>query len=74
MPVFWREALIAAGAVPAAFVPEASLGRNDLTTVTGADLVEGARLRAIPVGPAAVPPGDRTAACSPWPTPRGNSG
>jgi len=57
MPVFWREALIAAGAVPAAFVPEASLGRNDLTTVTGADLVEGARLRAIPVGPAATPPG-----------------
>lgn len=49
------DALIAAGAVRAAYVPEASLGRTDLTTVTGADLVEGQRLRALPVGPA-IPP------------------
>jgi len=53
----WMDAAIAAGAVPAAFVPEASLGRTDLTTVTGADLVEGERLRALPVGAAVGPPG-----------------
>ncbi len=43
--------------MPAAFVPEASLGRTDLTTVTGGDLVEGSDLRAIPVGRALPPPG-----------------
>jgi hypothetical protein len=49
------DALIAAGAVPAAYVPAASLGRNDLTTVTGADLVEGEQLRAIPIAGAPAP-------------------
>ena len=36
----WVEAVVAAGAVPASHVPEASLGRGDLEEFTGADPVE----------------------------------
>lgn len=40
----WLEAALAAGAVPASFVPDASGGRGDSTEVTGADVVEGTAL------------------------------
>lgn len=40
----WVDELIAAGAVPASYVPEASLGRTDLEALSGAELVEGERL------------------------------
>src|ERR1051325_5722867 len=48
----WVEAVVAAGAVPASGVPEASLGRSDLEEFTGADPVEGAELRVYPLGDA----------------------
>lgn len=41
----WAEAIVAAGAVPAAFVPEASAGRTDVEEVAGAELVEESELR-----------------------------
>ncbi len=41
----WVEAVLAAGAVPASAVPEASLGRTDIETFTGADPVEDGELR-----------------------------
>jgi len=46
----WLDAAFAAGAVPAAFVPDASGGRSDVTEVAGADVVEGATLAAVPLG------------------------
>jgi len=42
----WVEAVLAAGAVPASAVPEASLGRTDIETFTGADPIEDPELRA----------------------------
>jgi len=50
----WREALIAAGAVPAAFVPAASIGYADLensdaSAAGAADIVEGTELQVYPV-------------------------
>jgi len=42
----WVEAVLAAGAVPASAVPEASLGRADIETFTGADPIEDPELRA----------------------------
>lgn len=55
----WLDAVLAAGATPASFVPDASGGRSDVTEVTGADLVEGTSLETHPLdvpplGPAAV--------------------
>jgi len=56
----WVEAILAAGVVPASYVPEASVGRNDLEEFTGADAVEDPELRvhslagACPLAPAAV--------------------
>ncbi|HYT03587.1 MAG TPA: hypothetical protein VEM13_01745 [Gemmatimonadales bacterium] len=56
----WVEAVLAAGAVPASHVPEASLGRSDLEEFTGADPVEDPELRihslaeAAPLSPAVV--------------------
>lgn len=48
----WVEAVVAAGAVPASHVPEASLGRGDLEEFTGADPVEAAELHTYPLGDA----------------------
>src|SRR5256885_8986646 len=45
----WVEAVVAAGAVPASHVPEASLGRSDLEEFTGADPVEDGELRVHPL-------------------------
>ncbi len=45
----WVEAIVAAGAVPASHIPEASLGRLDVEEFTGADLVEDPDLRVHPV-------------------------
>jgi hypothetical protein len=56
----WVDAILAAGAVPACHVPEASVGRTDLEEFTGADVVEDADLRmhslaaARPLAPPAV--------------------
>lgn len=55
----WLEAVLAAGAVPASFVPDASGGRSEAEELTGADLVEGPELtiRALgaePLAPSAV--------------------
>ena len=56
----WVDAILAAGAVPASYVPDASAGRTDLDEFTGADLVEDAELRtrsvadARPLSPGAV--------------------
>ncbi len=36
----WVQAILAAGAVPASHIPEASLGRTDVEEVAGAELVE----------------------------------
>jgi hypothetical protein len=44
VPGSWVEAVVAAGAVPACHVPEASLGRSDLEEFTGADPVEASEL------------------------------
>lgn len=52
----WLDAALAAGAVPAAFVPDASGGRSDVTEVAGADLVEDAALATHPLGPPAWAP------------------
>jgi len=54
MSASWVDAVIAAGAVPAAYVPEASAGRADLEEFTGADPVEDPELRVHPLGE--VPP------------------
>jgi len=51
-----RDALIAAGAVPASHLPEESTGRGDLLEVAGAEVVEGHSLAAIAVDPATTPP------------------
>jgi len=53
----WLDAAVAAGAVPAAFVPDASGGRSDVTEVAGADLVEDATLSVHALEPAAWRPG-----------------
>src|SRR5437870_13515778 len=45
----WVDAVVAAGAVPASHVPEASLGRNDVEEFTGADPVEAGELRVHPL-------------------------
>jgi hypothetical protein len=56
----WVEAILAAGVVPASYVPDASAGRTDLEEFTGADAVEDSELRvhalagARPLAPAAV--------------------
>src|SRR5205085_1290638 len=56
----WVEAVVAAGAVPASHVPDASLGRGNVEEFTGADPVEAGELRveplsdARPLAPAAV--------------------
>jgi hypothetical protein len=54
----WWDALVRAGAVPAAYVPPASMGRSDADdgAEPGADLVEGDALQVHPVAPAASPP------------------
>src|SRR5213594_2998896 len=54
-PRRWTEAIVAAGAVRAAYVPEASTGRSDALEPTGAELVEGAALELHPVPLAAAP-------------------
>ena len=48
----WVEAVVAAGAVPASHVPDASLGRSDVEEFTGADPVEAAELQTYPLGDA----------------------
>ena len=55
----WLDAVLAAGAVPASFVPDASGCRSDAAEMTGADLVEGTGLAAhrlddTPLAPTAV--------------------
>ncbi|MGH7700264.1 MAG: hypothetical protein ACREMJ_07085, partial [Gemmatimonadales bacterium] len=40
----WVEAVLAAGATPASYVPEASAGRTDIAEVAGAELVEDTEL------------------------------
>ena len=45
----WVEAVVAAGAVPASHVPDASLGRDDLDECTGADPIEDPDLRVHPL-------------------------
>lgn len=54
----WWDALVRAGAIPAAYVPPASLGRTDADdgAEPGADLVEGETLDVHPLAPAASPP------------------
>ena len=54
----WWDALVRAGAVPAAYVPPASLGRTDVDdgAEPGADLVEGEAVQVHPVISAAAPP------------------
>jgi hypothetical protein len=54
----WWDALVRAGAVPAAYVPPASMGRSDADegAEPGADLVEGDTLQVHPVAPVAAPP------------------
>ena len=41
----WVDAILAAGVVPASYVPDASVGRSDLEEFTGADPVEDPTLR-----------------------------
>ena len=54
----WVDAILAAGVVPASYVPEASLGRTDLEEFTGADPVEDPELRLHPLtGAHALTPG-----------------
>lgn len=56
----WVDAILAAGVVPASYVPEASIGRTDLEEFTGADPVEDPELQvhsfaeAPPLAPTAV--------------------
>lgn len=54
----WWDALVAAGAVPAAYVPPASVGRTDADegAEPGADLVEGDAMAVHPVSAAPPPP------------------
>ncbi|MBI1968220.1 MAG: hypothetical protein HYS40_09530 [Gemmatimonadetes bacterium] len=53
----WADAMRAAGAVPASYVPEGSLGRTDLEEVAGAEAVENAELRVHPAdAPGLSPP------------------
>ncbi len=53
----WVDAILAAGVVPASYVPEASVGRSDLEEFTGADPVENPELRVHPlVGARALAP------------------
>jgi len=54
----WWDALVRAGAVPAAYVPPASMGRTDADdgAEPGADVVEGATVAVHPVTPAPSPP------------------
>jgi len=52
----WLDAALAAGAVPASFVPDASGGRSDAAEVTGADVVEGTGLATHPLNGTAVAP------------------
>src|SRR2546422_10145447 len=54
----WVEAVLAAGVVPASYVPEASVGRADLEEFTGADPVEDPelRVRSLVGAPALAPP------------------
>ncbi|OLC06294.1 MAG: hypothetical protein AUH42_06000 [Gemmatimonadetes bacterium 13_1_40CM_70_11] len=47
----WTERIVAAGAVPAAFVPEGSGGRTDVDEVAGAQLVEDERVAVHAVAP-----------------------
>ncbi|MGH7549008.1 MAG: hypothetical protein ACREMM_12665 [Gemmatimonadales bacterium] len=49
-PGSWVDAIIGAGAVPAAYVPDARSGRGDIEEFTGAELVEGAELGTYAVG------------------------
>src|SRR2546426_6468695 len=48
----WLDAIVAAGAVPASHVPEASVGRTDVAEFTGADPVEDDELRVHPLADA----------------------
>jgi hypothetical protein len=56
----WVDAILAAGVVPASYIPDASAGRSDLEEFTGADTVEDPELRvhsltgALPLAPGAV--------------------
>src|SRR5438105_13162387 len=52
VPGSWVEAVVAAGAVPASHIPEASLGRGDVEEFTGADPVEAGELRVEPLSDA----------------------
>jgi hypothetical protein len=60
VPRSWVDAILAAGVVPASYVPDASVGRTDLEEFTGAEPVEDPELRvhslagARPLAPAAV--------------------
>ncbi|HEX9705815.1 MAG TPA: hypothetical protein VGA20_11260 [Gemmatimonadales bacterium] len=45
-PHAWVTAIVRAGAVPANYIPDASVGRDDLEEVAGAELVEGDALQA----------------------------
>lgn len=51
----WTERIVAAGAVPAAFVPDGSGGRTDVDEVAGAELVEDARMAVYTVSPESCP-------------------
>jgi hypothetical protein len=51
----WTERVVAAGAVPAAFVPESSGGRTDGDEIAGAEPVEDPRLAIRPVVPSPAP-------------------
>jgi len=50
-----RDALVAAGAVPASHVPDESTGRGDLLEVAGAELIEDQAVTAYPLPPAPSP-------------------
>ncbi len=52
----WVDAILAAGAVPAFHVPEASAGRGDLEEVAGGEPVEDPELRVYPLGEAGTAP------------------
>ncbi len=51
----WTERIVAAGAVPAAFVPDGSGGRTDVDEVAGAEPVEDARVAVHTVSPGSGP-------------------
>jgi hypothetical protein len=57
MPRPWVAAVLAAGVVPAAHVPEASVGRGDVEEFTGADPVEDSELQVRAVGSSPLEPG-----------------